>query len=390
MNKWKNIIILLILFAIITIILITISIILISIILKHKVLIKKEFLTPTKKDIDEINKKYSGRKEIIISTIYISIPSFRDKELVLTIEDIFKKAYKPERIWIGVVEQNDPNDHPDTFAKNAKVDQKHIRVYNMLPSQAKGVTYARTIGESMWKGEEYFLQCDSHMRFEYGWDAELIDMLLRCPKPFETVISMYPEGYLREEDSKGNVSYSVAVRKGWRRERYKFFNAQGIVEFESVTTNDPIPEIPQKIPFWSACLAFSSSNILKQIPFHPNTNYLFFGEEIFMTARLFTHGWDIRGPRYSIAYHLWKRDYRPTYWSQNDNIKERDNSIQLVKDHLLGYRNDIIFDTHLTIGNKKTLNELWNYMGLDPIHNTTIRPHDPWTLPHRNMKLLRN
>lgn len=40
---------------------------------------------------------------------------------------------------------------------------------------------------------------------------------------------------------------------------------------------------------------------------------LFYGEEISMTARLFTHGWDLFSPARGLIYHLLERDYRRVY-----------------------------------------------------------------------------
>lgn len=330
---------------------------------------------------NKIDKQFNGYLKN--STIFVAISSFRDKELCLTIEDLFSKAMVPERVFVGIVQQNDyKNDEPCCFAENSNISQ-YLKSYNLRIltwhySKAKGPTYARSFCERLWNNEDYFMQIDSHMRFEYGWDCALIHMLFQTPRPYKTVITMYPEGYERIEDKKGNVIYKVAVRKGWRRERFKYFNKQGIVEFESVTTNEKIPDQPQFVPFWAACFSFAHSNVLKEVPYHPDTPFLFFGEEIFMTARLFTHGWDLKGPTFSVVYHLWKRDYRPTYWSQ-DKIDLRDKSIQLVHDHLLGKRNDLIYSSVLTIGNERSLEEFWNYVGLDPINKTKIRPSDPWT-----------
>lgn len=69
--------------------------------------------------------------------------------------------------------------------------------------------------------------CDSHMRFEPGWDAELLDMLAKTERPKRTIITMYPEGYERIENKKeGNIRYKILVRRGWRYEQIKYFNGQ--------------------------------------------------------------------------------------------------------------------------------------------------------------------
>ena len=42
--------------------------------------------------------------------------------------------------------------------------------------KAKGPTYARYWCSTLWEGEEFFLQIDSHTHFIKGWDTELINM----------------------------------------------------------------------------------------------------------------------------------------------------------------------------------------------------------------------
>ena len=53
--------------------------------------------------------------------------------------------------------------------------------------------------------------------------------------------------------------------------------------------------------------------MLKEVPYDPHVPFLFFGEESSMSARLWTHGWDFFAPTEHIVYHLWSRDYRPTF-----------------------------------------------------------------------------
>lgn len=51
-----------------------------------------------------------------------------------------------------------------------------------------------------------------------------------------------------------------------------------------------------------------------QIPYG-DLPYLFFGEEQYMLARMWTHGWDMFAPPRSIAYHQWSRAQRSTFFS---------------------------------------------------------------------------
>jgi hypothetical protein len=66
--------------------------------------------------------------------------------------------------------------------------------------------------------------------------------------------------------------------------------------------------------------------IMELVPYDPNLDHLFFGEEISMAARLFTHGGVFFSPPQTIIYHLWSRDHRPSPPLPQSSIetKERD------------------------------------------------------------------
>lgn len=331
---------------------------------------------------DALVSKYSKISEYWGSSIMVSISSYRDSELCLTLRDLIEKSINPSRLVICIVEQNDYMDEYTCHAKNIlktslPIKPEQLKVKTIHWSEAKGPTYARSLCENMWNGEKYYLMVDSHMRFEPGWDCELIEQLWLCPRPMKTVLTMYPEGYERFQDQKSNtINYHIGKMRGWRRERFKHFNGDGIIEFESLTTFDPIPKNPRYVPFWGACFHFSHSDILKEVPYHPDTPYLFFGEEIFMSARFFTHGWDLKGPTHSLVYHLWKREHRKTFWSHNDETK-RVASVKKVKDILTG----ALTDQRYGLGRVKSIQDYWNYIGVDFNTKKVLRPHDPWTLP---------
>jgi [Skp1-protein]-hydroxyproline N-acetylglucosaminyltransferase len=47
----------------------------------------------------------------------------------------------------------------------------------------------------MYKGQQYYLSLDSHMRFEPHWDATLIALLHQCPRPDKAILTSYPPSY---------------------------------------------------------------------------------------------------------------------------------------------------------------------------------------------------
>lgn len=47
------------------------------------------------------------------------------------------------------------------------------------------------MASTLYQGEDFYLQLDSHMRFGLGWDQHLIDMVLNSSDP-RAVFSHYP------------------------------------------------------------------------------------------------------------------------------------------------------------------------------------------------------
>ena len=70
---------------------------------------------------------------IIKGTIFISIASYRDPECSLTIDSIYKNAEFPNRIYIGICEQNKQGSLSESCLKN-KYNDKYNNKYNNNPN----------------------------------------------------------------------------------------------------------------------------------------------------------------------------------------------------------------------------------------------------------------
>ncbi len=108
-------------------------------------------------------------------TIFVQIASYRDPELVKTIEDMLENAKKPQNLVLGICRQYHPEDEFDNLDKYR--DDKRFRISDVLYTDAKGVCWARNQVQQLYGGEMYTLQIDSHMRFEKDWDITLIEMI---------------------------------------------------------------------------------------------------------------------------------------------------------------------------------------------------------------------
>lgn len=96
-----------------------------------------------------------------------------------------------------------------------------VRILRIPSRDAAGPCWARHLAQSLWqvrllcrlavfhvvtwvvlqKGEDYFLQIDSHMRFRKGWDNYLRYQLERCEsRSAKAILTCYPGGYKLPND----------------------------------------------------------------------------------------------------------------------------------------------------------------------------------------------
>ncbi|ETO00482.1 hypothetical protein RFI_36958 [Reticulomyxa filosa] len=93
------------------------------------------------------------------------------------------------------------------------------------------------------------------------------------------------------------------------------------------------PGKPVLTPFFAAGMAcfgywnrfsFSKGHRLLAIPTDPYLPYLFDGEEILMSLRLWTFGYDLYLPDTDVIYHIYEQYYkRPLFWNDDWNIQKK-------------------------------------------------------------------
>jgi len=49
----------------------------------------------------------------------------------------------------------------------------HVRLYKQHARDATGPTFARHVGDRLYRGEYFVLQTDAHMTFVQGWDMDI-------------------------------------------------------------------------------------------------------------------------------------------------------------------------------------------------------------------------
>ena len=266
------------------------------------------------------------------SSIFVSIPSYRDSEVVPTIIDLIQHARKPERVFVGLVLQCDPvlegREVLDKLfllhyktAKNvtlSKWAECNLRFITVHHRQATGPCWARAMAQRLVQNERYILQIDSHMRFRQNWDDFLLQQLHLCPDPDKSILTTYPIGYTLPNNIPNEICPTVLVPK--------YFDDQGILRQESKKlVASPFEAGGANIPspLWAAGFNFAAIKSIEDVPYDAFLSELFFGEELSMALRFHTHGYDFYAPPESVCYHLWTREHRPTF-QVNEEAKRKD------------------------------------------------------------------
>lgn len=218
----------------------------------------------------------------------------------------------------------------------------------MRYDQAQGPCYARALVQGLWADEPYHLQIDSHMRFVEDWDTKALHMLRQCKEQTghdRVLLSTYPPGYTLRDDKLSDHDDKLSdtcERKATLSDvptppflcATKF--KDGFLRF----TGKPLakePARPLPCKFIAAGFVFGSSRYIAEVPYDPQLKCLFFGEEISIAVRLWTHGWDFFCPTTNLVYHLWSREHRPTFWEIfTEEFQEQQRSQAHVRDLLRG------------------------------------------------------
>jgi len=280
-------------------------------------------------------------------TIFVSIPNYRDSETPYTIYHLFSQAFCPYQIFIGLCSQTncssgqagDDNNIIDRimelssstkktlFTENLQsFFQNNIRVESVPAELARGPVMARVaIERKLYAGEKYFMMIDSHMRFSKGWDKKLVETLNKCPSD-KPILTMYPTNYVRgsgslttdwEEKEPPSCLYTEELNeRGFPLLRGRPFVSS--------------PVRPTKQLFWTPCFSFTYAVAHKEVPYDPHLRNLFVGEEISMSARFWTHGWDFYAPMSMVCKHLWDRNYRPTFWELGKSPDDAEQRVQYL------------------------------------------------------------
>lgn len=284
-------------------------------------------------ELNGIDTKYSEYfKSIVINDhsetvdqpnkIFVSVASYRDDQCSDTIRNIAENADHPENLVIVICQQNAADDEdclvycsaqdggPEALCRKPRVE-----IIRLKHDQARGPVWARHLIQQKWSGEEYFLQIDSHTRLVKSWDTLLKNQLESVDGLRPAVLTQYP----LEFDHVPKADRRDPVKEKWRFQQkrkglyIKEFGPEGLTRIQSDYENDTPPGTPYPATGWAAGFTFSKGNFIKDVPIDPFL-YLFFGEQMDIATRAFTNGYNLFSPTVNVAFHIYDRSNRKTFW----------------------------------------------------------------------------
>ena len=251
-------------------------------------------------------------------SIFLSIASYCDPVLRFTLERALANARHPDGLHFGVVDQS-PASSPRFAVQGGAARMSLVRID---PVDARGPCWARAIAMSLYDGEHWFFQVDSHMDFDPGWDELLIERAQALlPGRRGVVLSAYPHPFHFEGGRPVHTPTTQGVLAHVVKPGEAFKEDHPVLGFEAHPIDGPLA-VPG-FHVGAGCL-FAPGSFAQEIPYDP---YLYFhGEEQALSLRLFTHGWDIFHMAGLPVYHLYntgqaKGPARPMHWDANQDAR---------------------------------------------------------------------
>ena len=247
-------------------------------------------------------------------SIFVSLAAFCEPLLEFTLDGLYGKANNPAEIFVGLVDQTF-DDNRAWLAK--KSYWPNIRYIQINPIDTRGVSWARSIAFSLYQGETYLLQIDSHTHFDRNWDQRLIaslehlktaaqkPILTTYPPPFEFNINNEPFPTLKPAGTvyglKKHPETELTATCATLRFQVEHLRGAEYVEGYHI----------------GAGFLFTLGQFVEEVPYDP---YLYFhGEEQSLALRAYTRGWTILHPLHDLIpiYHLYKQkdnEHRTHHW----------------------------------------------------------------------------
>lgn len=241
--------------------------------------------------------------------IFVSIASYRDPELKNTLRSLIENAEMPDLLEVAIAWQHSKDDTWDTL--DEYYEDPRFDIIDIDHLESKGVCWARNLIHAMYSGQTYYLQLDSHHRFEKNWDRILKDYLnyLQCVGYKKPILSAYLPSYNPETEERLQEVWGLNIDR-FLPEGPPFLRPYIVDNWKNMVA-------PFRARFLSGHFIFTLGSFVLDIPYDPNI--YFHGEETSIAVRAYTHGYDLFSPHRPVIYHEYTRNGKKKHW---DDSKE--------------------------------------------------------------------
>lgn len=236
-------------------------------------------------------------------SIFVSVAAYRDPELVPTVLNCLDTAERPDDLRIVVNWQHLGDEDVSPLRGDPRVE-----IIEFDARESRGACWARAQIMRRYADADWFLQIDSHTRFAPGWDRRLIAAAKRteAPKP---IISCYPQTYDPATGALGGGDPTQIVLGRWNDDGLPVFDQQFVPGWRDRWA-------PARARFIAAGFLFAPGSFPHEVPY--DDSLYFHGEEITLSVRAFTWGYDLFHPAEVLSWHYYIRQEGPRHWTDHN------------------------------------------------------------------------
>ncbi len=224
--------------------------------------------------------------------IFVMIAAYKDLEIIPTLINLYNQAKHPDNIRVSICWQGE-------FADVRVLDNwPNVRVTYVNANESKGLGFARSIAQAHYDNEEYCFQLDAHHRFALDWDVWHINQIK----------NLQAKGYKKPLLTAYAGSYSSITETLLEHIPARIIPDPRYDGFRPNWWTIPfMPELfypksePEKARFCSGHYVFTIGQFADEYRFDPFC--YFWGEELSLSVRSFTMGYDLFHPHELKVWH---------------------------------------------------------------------------------------
>ncbi len=235
--------------------------------------------------------------------IYIQIAAYRDPELLPTILDCLAKARFPDDLRFGICWQRGE----DEGCLDRFKGHRQFRIDEVPWAESRGLGWARARLQKLYEGEDYTLQLDSHHRFEEHWDVRLREMLEQTGSP-RPILTSYAGIYHPAGNQKVSSGPYQMVADRFTSGGTILFRPHHIPGWQDL-------QRPIRARFVSGHFFFTLGRHCEDYRYDPQI--YFAGDEISLSIRSYTLGYDLFHPHRLVIWHEYTREGRVKHWTDH-------------------------------------------------------------------------